>query len=202
LQHAELVSGLCEAVKICFADQGNQFDEYLKLINQDGLVSENNLAKAINLSLLTKKRFIEEDEFDTGVRLLLNFGHTFGHAIEAAGNFSITHGVAVGLGMQIAIDLSSRLDPIVKDSSRVKLLNGYLTLLLKGVPNLAENLKAISEGAMLQKFQSDKKHTNNEYVIIVPNKDGYLVRLFVNKSDEFERSFINSFKVIKGFYEV
>jgi 3-dehydroquinate synthase len=202
LQHAELISGLCEAVKICFADRNNKFNEYLKLTNQVGMIPENDLAKAITLSLLTKKEFIEEDEFDTGVRLLLNFGHTFGHAIEAAGNFSITHGVAVGVGMQIAIHLSSQLDPKVKESLRVRKLESYLSVLLSSIEGLASNLKAISAELMFKKFQSDKKHINSEYVIIIPNGEGYLERKFVNKSDEFEQLLINSFESIKGLYEV
>jgi len=202
LQRAELISGLCEAVKICFADRGNKFDEYLKLTSHEGLIHESDLAKAIALSLLTKKEFIEEDEFDTGVRLLLNFGHTFGHAIEAAGNFSITHGVAVGVGMQIAIYLSSQLVPNVKNSSRVRKLESYLSVLLSGVEGLASNINVISAEIMFKKFQSDKKHTNSEYVIIIPNDEGYLERKFVNKSDEFERLLIHSFEVIKGLYEV
>jgi 3-dehydroquinate synthase len=202
LQYAELISGLCEAVKICFADQGSPFDTYLKLTDQNGLVPEVNLAKVIALTLATKKKFIEADEFDTGIRLLLNFGHTFGHAIEAAGNFSITHGVAVGLGMQIAIHLASQLDSNVKENTRVRLLGDYLARLLNGVPHLADNLKAIPAEAMFSKFQSDKKHTSNEYVIIVPDEKGFLMRKFVNKSEAFELLLSNSFEAVKGLYEV
>ena len=49
-----------------------------------------------------KRWFIEIDEFDRGERRLLNFGHTFGHALEAAVGFSIPHGVAVALGVRAA----------------------------------------------------------------------------------------------------
>lgn len=46
-----------------------------------------------------KKRFVLSDRYDTGVRKILNFGHTFGHAFESASCFSVSHGEAVGLGM-------------------------------------------------------------------------------------------------------
>lgn len=46
-----------------------------------------------------KAHFVENDEFDNGERRLLNFGHTLGHAIEAAGNFVVPHGFAVAIGM-------------------------------------------------------------------------------------------------------
>lgn len=48
-----------------------------------------------------KRQVVEEDERDTGVRQLLNFGHTIGHAIEKCSGFSITHGHAVAIGMVI-----------------------------------------------------------------------------------------------------
>ena len=46
-----------------------------------------------------KKEFVLNDRYDNGMRKILNFGHTFGHAFESASNFSVSHGEAVGLGM-------------------------------------------------------------------------------------------------------
>ena len=202
LQHQDLISGLSEAVKICFAARGENFSNYLAMTDENGLVKESDLSKAIELSLLTKKKFIEEDEFDTGVRLLLNFGHTFGHAIEAAGNFSITHGVAVGLGMQIATHLSQKLHPGINSINRVNQLDAYLQVLLRGVSTLPKALSEISTEALLEKFKSDKKHTENEYVVIIPDASGYLHRHFATKTHEFETLLVDSFEYIKGLYEV
>ncbi|HEY3300169.1 MAG TPA: 3-dehydroquinate synthase family protein [Methylophilaceae bacterium] len=202
LKNVEVIAGLCEAVKICFAHQGSQFDAFLELTNQEGIVPEASLSKMVELTLLTKKKFIEEDEFDTGVRLLLNFGHTFGHAIEAAGNFSITHGVAVGLGMQMAIQVAYTFSPEVKNNKRVSLLSTYLEKLLRNVPELVGSLKAISSKDMLTKFQSDKKHTSTDYVVIIPDTNGFLVKKHIVKGSEFEALVVNLFEVIKGTYEV
>ncbi len=202
LQNQDLISGLCEAVKICFAERGEHFNDYLEMTDENGLVNEVDLSKAIELSLLTKKKFIEEDEFDTGIRLLLNFGHTFGHAIEAAGNFSITHGVAVGLGMQIANHLSSALHPELNSVNRVKQLDAYLSTLLAGIPSLSKALGEISSDVFLEKFKSDKKHRANEYVVIIPDGEGYLYRHFVIKNKEFESLLAASFEYLKGLYEV
>lgn len=49
-----------------------------------------------------KRNVVQQDEFDNGIRGLLNFGHTFGHAIEKLSNFGISHGEAVAKGMVIA----------------------------------------------------------------------------------------------------
>jgi len=60
------------------------------------------LRAAVLASLRIKMPFIEEDEFDRGRRNLLNFGHCFGHALEAATSFAVPHGQAVVLGMLLA----------------------------------------------------------------------------------------------------
>ena len=65
-------------------------------------------------SIKTKAKIVTKDEKETGVRALLNFGHTFGHAIEASGKYKkILHGEAVAKGMLIA--------------SKISLLEGLLT---------------------------------------------------------------------------
>jgi len=59
-----------------------------------------NIEYYIHRSLLVKKRFVEEDEFDLGIRQSLNFGHTIGHALEAYfGYDQLLHGEAVAIGM-------------------------------------------------------------------------------------------------------
>jgi 3-dehydroquinate synthase len=59
--------------------------------------------------MAVKKSYIEEDEFDRGIRNLLNYGHTFGHAYESATQYRIPHGIAVILGLLTATRLSARL---------------------------------------------------------------------------------------------
>ena len=56
------------------------------------------IKKLILKSLYSKKFYIEKDEFDKKERKLLNFGHTFGHAIESATNYKIPHGICVAYG--------------------------------------------------------------------------------------------------------
>jgi len=59
-------------------------------------------------SLLAKKYYIERDEFDKHERKLLNFGHTFGHAIESAINYKLPHGICVAYGCLIAFWISNK----------------------------------------------------------------------------------------------
>jgi 3-dehydroquinate synthase len=80
------------------------------------------LAHAILRSCAIKARIVAQDERETGVRALLNFGHTFGHAIETASGYGKwLHGEAVGTGMVMAARFSARLgriDPAAADRLR------------------------------------------------------------------------------------
>lgn len=58
-------------------------------------------------TLAIKKEFIQLDEFDTNLRKCLNYGHTFGHAIEAASKYRIPHGISVLLGLKLATTLTN-----------------------------------------------------------------------------------------------
>lgn len=69
------------------------------MLFKDGLSF--NREDVITRCVIWKQKVVMEDEFDTGSRMKLNFGHTIGHGIEAKSNFSISHGAAVGIGMAI-----------------------------------------------------------------------------------------------------
>ena len=68
------------------------------------------LKELILNSLYSKKFYIEKDEFDKKERKLLNFGHTFGHAIESATNYKIPHGICVAYGCLIAFWFSKKMN--------------------------------------------------------------------------------------------
>lgn len=73
--------------------------QLLALLERDGLAfdRETVIARCVEL----KRNVVAADEFDRGQRMQLNFGHTVGHGIEAAGNYQISHGCAVAMGMAI-----------------------------------------------------------------------------------------------------
>jgi 3-dehydroquinate synthase len=75
-------------------------------------------------ALKIKQRYIESDEFDKGIRNLLNYGHTFGHAFESATSYKIPHGIAVTIGMLAATFISERLGMI--DQGYYDHLNEFL----------------------------------------------------------------------------
>ena len=101
-------AGLAESVKMALTSDAELFE----IFEKDG-VTENNLEK----SLLIKKSVVEQDEKESGLRKILNFGHTFGHGVEAAeGLGELYHGECVSIGMipTSAKEVRERLIPVLK----------------------------------------------------------------------------------------
>ena len=118
----ELAAGLAEVIKHgLILDE--RFFEWLEA-NMERLVARDPeaLAHAVRRSVEIKAEIVARDERETGDRALLNFGHTFGHAIEAGLGFGTwLHGEAVGAGMVMAADLSRRLGDLTDaDVERVR----------------------------------------------------------------------------------
>lgn len=101
----EIYSGLGEVLKIYII--GNRFKEInFDAILQNGLLDKDRIKHYIFQSLEIKKYFIEKDEFDLAERRILNYGHTFGHALELVLDYEVPHGLAVVLGIDIVNYLS------------------------------------------------------------------------------------------------
>ena len=103
------------------------------------------------------------DEKETkGVRTILNFGHTVGHAIEAASGFDLYHhGEAIALGMRIASEMSLQLKMVSQND--VAKINVLLSLV--GLP---EEIKRLKISAILRMMQHDKKFVRgkNRFVLV------------------------------------
>lgn len=105
-----------------------------------------------------KRDVVMEDEFDTGVRMKLNLGHTIGHGVEAKSNFTLSHGKSVAIGMAIVSRACG-----CPDAPRI------LTILHKfGLPTTTED----TADEILQFTLSDKKRTGDLVKLILPNAIG------------------------------
>ena len=128
-----------------------------------------------------KMGLVERDEFDLlGERIKLNFGHTFGHAIESATDFGIGHGTAVSLGMLLELDMAIKLDLIGKDllDSASRLLE-KLKLPGKIDRKFFETLKA----RMMDAISSDKKALLSSVRIPLPIRPGHSEVFEINLQD-------------------
>lgn len=193
------VEGLLEAVKICYAESGDAFARYLSLMPAEApLHPSYDLVNVIALSLKTKKSFIEKDEFDNDIRQLLNFGHTFGHALEGASGFSISHGIAVGLGMLAALHFSETQGLIDARNPRAAALAQHIRKLFALLPGLAEKLADFSIGQAMSAFMSDKKHTSDSLRLILFDSTGHLFRHHIPHSTQSHTSIQNAFAYLKS----
>jgi 3-dehydroquinate synthase len=112
----EIRSGLGEVIKLQLIEGESGFNE---LMNDLERVTPNSgwevIFKWVKRSMAVKKPYIENDEYDRGIRNILNYGHTFGHAYESATHYAIPHGISVVLGMLTATYLSARLGLVSMD---------------------------------------------------------------------------------------
>ncbi len=101
-----IIDGLVEAYKTgLVAEPGLAAlveEELHQLLKGDLLL----LTDVIRLSASAKARVVKKDFKDTGLRRILNFGHTYGHAVESAHGYRVSHGAAVAFGMMVAVSLS------------------------------------------------------------------------------------------------
>ena len=182
-----MIGGLCEAAKICYARSAEEFAAYLA----DAPAIKMTPAQAERIvirSLRGKQWFIEVDEFDQKERLLLNFGHTFGHALEAGTEFRITHGVAVGIGMVVAEEYAKQQALLApQGAERIARLTGHVAALLKELPQLAEELRSLDIGLIAEKFGNDKKHQADHYRIVVPKGNGALEIELISRTEQGRR---------------
>jgi 3-dehydroquinate synthase len=115
LELRELKNGLAEVVKYGIIDDPELFS-ILEAKADDINKGKGNLLKEIvSKSCRIKKGVVEIDEQEKGVRRILNFGHTIGHAIETESGYTIPHGDAVSMGMAAAAIISERMHYLPSD---------------------------------------------------------------------------------------
>lgn len=161
LDPTEIRSGIGEIIKVHAIDGRQSFDTLAAEFDQL-TINRTVLERFIASALQIKKRFIEVDEFDRGVRNVFNYGHSFGHAIEAATNFGVPHGIAVTMGMAMANEIAASRGLISADNEarmRGVLRSNYADFADYPIP--AEPLRAA--------LMKDKKNTATELVLILPN---------------------------------
>ena len=109
LPRRETVSGLCEAVKNALAIRPAMIGLLLRELRPDACYPDAALLSFIRESLLAKASVVVEDERECRAGLVLEFGHTVGHALEHVARGRLSHGEAIGLGMIAAAEISHRL---------------------------------------------------------------------------------------------
>jgi 3-dehydroquinate synthase len=169
LPDRELKSGLAEVIKYGCVWDPLLFDWLDRNITALLARDEEALTYAIARSCEIKAKVVARDEREQGLRAILNFGHTFGHAIEAATGFeAVLHGEAVGLGMLMAADLSQRLG-LIEAAVKARLQD---MLQRAGLPVEPPRIGAVRA---LELMQMDKKVLAGSMRLVLLEKLGRAV---------------------------
>jgi 3-dehydroquinate synthase len=139
LPRTERAQGLAEAVK-----HGAILDaDYLERLAAEGTELMEGAVEAVHAAVLRsvelKARVVGEDEREAGIRQILNFGHTLGHALEAASGYALGHGSAVAAGMVLEAELGERVG-VSQPGTREALERALEPFGLGGVPALDRSL--------------------------------------------------------------
>lgn len=171
----EIRSGMGEILKLQMLSSEQGFLELCRDVQQlqPGHIDDHEatLTRWIRRSMDVKQPFIEEDEFDRGRRLLLNYGHTFGHAFESCTNYAIPHGIAVTLGIMVATDVSRRLGMVSRDHAAIlsHSLHPWHT-------PYAEHLTRVTMSDLVAALSRDKKNAGAGLTCILTRGFGHMER--------------------------
>ena len=153
------VDGCAEVIKEAVLKSHAFFEDL------DRMPAREQIEHILEFCIGMKRDVVEQDEFDTGARQFLNLGHTFGHAVEAASDFSISHGSAVSIGMVMITRAA-----VKKGYCKEETLDALCALLKKyhlptEIPYPAATLLEIA--------RNDKKSAGNTLNLILPEKIGH-----------------------------
>jgi 3-dehydroquinate synthase len=172
LPKEEFLSGMAEVIKYGVVRDA-AFFEYLDTHREKVLALDPDaLAHIIRRSCELKAEVVSKDEREGGLRAILNFGHTVGHAIETAENYTMRHGYAVAIGMVYASRLAHKTG--LCDAS----VPGKIETLIKSY-GLPTDLSALGSrptvAGLMSTMQIDKKAEGGKVKFVLPKKIGDVV---------------------------
>ena len=170
LDERQFKTGLSEVIKYAFiektcnAEENYNFYEFLKE-NKEKICKRDTkaLKELITICCKLKSAVVNQDEKEKGLRAILNFGHTYAHAIENITNYEkYTHGEAVSIGMKLIFDLALSLGKISEEyyKDAISLIQEYdLVTSLDFTPDKEK---------FYDSMKSDKKVSNQSIVFVMP----------------------------------
>ncbi|MEG6611843.1 3-dehydroquinate synthase [Pseudoclostridium thermosuccinogenes] len=173
LPKREVQAGLAEVVKHGIIKDRDFFDYVEYNLNKIFEFKEDVLQFTARANCSIKGSVVEEDEREGGLRAILNFGHTIGHAVESVSGFQLLHGECVSIGMVGAFKMAQHLGMVdAKESDRVI---GLLERI--GLPT---GIKGMDVDKVFAQMYHDKKIKNNKLVFILPKRIGEVLQISID----------------------
>lgn len=161
----ELSNGLAEIIKSAVVWDREFFAYLEENLGKIRTLDDRALEEIVFKSVKIKAEIVEKDERDLGLRNILNYGHTIGHAIEAASHFAVGHGEAVAMGMLAAGKISSTMRILAED----ELLRMSNVIAGAGLPTEIPSLR-VEE--VMQAMRRDKKVLGGKIRYVLPRSLG------------------------------
>ena len=180
LPDEDVAGGMAEAMKITYCRGPEAFARY----GEQSALMANGADELVYLALESKRWFIEIDEFDRAERRLLNFGHTFGHALEAATGFAVPHGIGVAIGMLAAERFAVAGGHGPGDPELVSHASG----LAARASDLDERAATLDWATFSAAFLADKKHGDDGVHLILPVGEGRVEEIVVPERSAAKRA--------------
>ena len=165
LPSKELANGLAEVIKSAVI-WDKEFFAYLETnIDQIKLLDARLLEETVFRSARIKAEIVERDEKDLGLRGILNYGHTIGHAIESASDFKMGHGEAIAIGMIAAGRISNQMGMLDQNE-----LNRLKYVIEKA--NLPTEIPRLKVNRLIPAIKHDKKVLGGKIRFVLPTSIG------------------------------
>ena len=187
LGQKEIFSGIGEMIKVHAINNPESFnllsEAYEKILDNPNIMED-----FIYNSLSMKKKLIELDEFDEGPRNIMNYGHSFGHAIESATNYAIPHGIAVTIGMDIANFVAVKLG--VSKKSHFDRMHNVLDKNCITFRHFSINVDLL-----LSALSKDKKNSSTQLKLILPDENGIISIGLYDNNKKLKQSLEEYFEI-------
>lgn len=172
LSNDEWENGFAEIIKYSIITKSPLF----RILNEHSLAELKSKKSTLNKIIIQccqiKASIIEKDETENSTRMILNYGHTIGHALEKYFNYSISHGKAVAIGMKAINQIANKVDDLKQiDLLRIQnLINRYV--------NTSKFENKIQDKKVYEKLwhymQNDKKVRESKIYFIIPKSVGHV----------------------------
>lgn len=177
LKREDFYSGVGEMAKLHLMNGEDATKNFVKDLSLIDKLDETTLLKYTQNCLKIKKSYIENDEFDSGKRNMLNYGHCFGHAIESSTNFEISHGQAVVLGMILA-NKEAKKRGILSEKNEEYIYNNVLK------PILIVKIPQIDVSKTISAMRQDKKNLGKGLALVMLKDNYEMIKITDLQEDE------------------
>ena len=185
LTENDIRSGIGEVLKVFMLSGPDYLDELIDKMQR--YQNNGSLDDLILKPLELKNNILRIDALDKGVRLKMNYGHSFGHALEAATHFGIPHGIAVTIGLDIANYFAMKQGLI--EQTLFNKLHDVLFLNLK-----SQDFVSFEIQEFIQALEKDKKNRQGEYGLILPISKGEVELRFYKMNESVNTTIKNYFE--------